>query len=182
MALNLKQVRFLVVDDNEHIRKLVRVILRSIGADMVEDATDGKDAIAKIEQSVPDIVLCDWEMEPMDGLEFTRYIRRSPNSPNSFLPVIMMTGLADRERVLAARDAGANEFVIKPLSAQTLHSRIASILENPRCFVRSPQFFGPDRRRQQKQWQGQERRDLSKADRSHLPQMNQRDINGLFKS
>jgi len=182
MADSLNSLNLLVADDNEHIRKLVKVILRSLGITRVTEAEDGRHAIAIMQEHVPDVVLSDWEMEPMDGLQLTRYIRRSPESPNIFLPVIIMTGQADRERVLAARDAGVNEFVIKPLCGQVLLSRLSNILDTPRRFVRGGSFFGPDRRRHVKQWAGAERRTRGKpqAPCAALPQMSQKDINSLI--
>jgi len=180
MPQTIQDVRILVVDDNDHIRKLVKVILRSIGINKVAEAESGKQAIAIMKEVVPDVILTDWEMEQMDGLQLTRFIRRSPESPNVFLPVIVMTGQADRVRVLAARDAGVNEFVIKPLSGQVILSRLANILETPRRFVRGGNFFGPDRRRHAKQWDGDERRTSGRAPCAALPQMSQSDINSLI--
>jgi len=180
MTQPINDVRILVVDDNDHIRKLVKVILRSIGINKVAEAASGKQAIAIMKEVVPDVVLSDWEMEQMDGLQLTRFIRRSPESPNVFLPVIIMTGQADRMRVLAARDAGVNEFVVKPLSGQIILSRLANILETPRRFVRTGSFFGPDRRRHAKPWDGSERRGPGKSPCAALPQMSQTDINSLI--
>lgn len=185
MTDSLNALSVLIVDDNEHVRRLVKVILRSIGINRTAEAEDGRQAILMMRDAVPDIVLTDWEMEGMDGLQLARYIRRSSDSPNVFLPVIVMTGQADRQRVLAARDAGVNEFVIKPLSAQALLSRIRAILETPRRFVSGGAFFGPDRRRHERPWDGTERRNMSpeppeSAPCAPLRQMSQRGVNGLM--
>jgi two-component system chemotaxis response regulator CheY len=86
-------------------------------------------------------------MKPMDGLEFSRAVRTAENSPNPFLPIIMITGHTEKHQVEAARDAGVTEFLVKPITAQSLFSRIAEIVERPRAFVRCEAYFGPDRRR-----------------------------------
>jgi CheY-like chemotaxis protein len=178
MPQSLADLRILVVDDNEHIRKLVKVILRSIGVTKVGEAENGRQAIDIMKEVVPDVILSDWEMEHMDGLQLARFIRKSPESPNAFLPVIIMTGQADRQRVLAARDAGVNEFVIKPLSAQVILSRLSNILDTPRPFVKSDNFFGPDRRRHLKPWDGVERR--GNAADSARANLSQHQINSLI--
>jgi response regulator RpfG family c-di-GMP phosphodiesterase len=86
-------------------------------------------------------------MEPMNGLEFIEKIRKSPESPNPYVPVILMTGYSDRARVEMARDAGVTEFLMKPYTSKDLYSRIVQIIEKPRQFVDCGTFFGPDRRR-----------------------------------
>ena len=86
-------------------------------------------------------------MKPMDGLAFTREIRTAQNSPNPFIPIVMMSGHTEKHRVQAARDAGITEFLAKPITAQSLFARIAEIVDRPRPFVRCPGYFGPDRRR-----------------------------------
>jgi DNA-binding response OmpR family regulator len=86
-------------------------------------------------------------MKPMDGLEFSRNVRTNVSSPNPFVPIIMITGHTEKHLVVAARDAGITEFLAKPITAQSLFSRIAEIVERPRAFVRCDSYFGPDRRR-----------------------------------
>lgn len=87
-------------------------------------------------------------MEPLDGLEFTRLIRTDKNSPNPMVPIILLTGHTEMSRVVEARDTGINEFLAKPISARGLYSRICMIIEDPRAFVRTDNYFGPDRRHQ----------------------------------
>src|SRR5690606_14043240 len=94
----------------------------------------------------PDIVIADWMMKPMDGISFARMVRNDPRSPNAYVPIILMTGFSERRRVLQARDAGVTEFLVKPFNARDLYKRIAQVIERPRQFVRSEDFFGPDRR------------------------------------
>jgi DNA-binding response OmpR family regulator len=90
-------------------------------------------------------------------------LRANPQSPNPFVPVIILTGPTTQEHVRQARDAGANEFIAKPVSVKTMMSRLASVIEHPRPFVRTSQYFGPCRRRRQDEHQGPERRATAKA-------------------
>ena len=183
MPLKLNRVSFLIVDDNIHMRKLVRRVLRSMGVEDVAEAINGAEAIGRMRDNIPDVLITDWVMEPFDGIELTRYIRRSPESPNPYMPIIMMTGFAEREKVFQARDAGVTEFLVKPLSAAALFSRIAAIIERPRQFVRVGNYFGPDRRRKKSDWRGDERRGPGpvKFDRPITQEpMSQNEINELF--
>jgi len=101
----------------------------------------------------------DWVMEGMSGVELVRMIRSNPQAPNSFVPVIMLTGHTSLEHVNEARDAGVNEFIAKPVSVKTMMSRLVSVIEHPRPYVRTGGFFGPCRRRRNPhEYQGPERR------------------------
>ncbi len=148
-AYNLERLNFLVVDDNRHMRSLVRSVLHALGARHIEEATDGTDAYARLGTYAADVVICNWQMLPMDGLEFVRLLRTDTNSPNPFVPVIMLTAHTEAKRVVEARDAGVTEFLAKPISANQLYSRIRAIIEHPRPFVRAKSYAGPDRRRRQ---------------------------------
>jgi CheY-like chemotaxis protein len=138
----------LIVEDNAHMRALLRALLGGIGVGAIREAEDGGRALALLEGIRPDFVLTDLTMAPMDGIAFTRALRLSHASPNPYVPVIMVTGHTERERVVAARDAGVTELLAKPVTARSLLLRIAAIVDRPRPFVRGGAFFGPDRRRQ----------------------------------
>ena len=88
-------------------------------------------------------------MSPIDGVEFTRLVRNATDSPNPFLPIIMLTGHAERVRVMECRDAGVTEFVVKPVTARAVLDRLNNVIFKPRAFVRTSEYFGPDRRRRQ---------------------------------
>ena len=155
---NLDRLNFLVVDDNKHMRALVKTILHSLGSKNVVEAADGADAFKELRHFPADIIICDWNMAPLDGLDFVRLVRTGKDSPNPFAAIIMLTGHTEMHRVLEARDAGITEFLAKPISAKSLYARIRSIIENPRPFVRTASYFGPDRRRHQQPFKGKERR------------------------
>ncbi|GAA0600528.1 response regulator [Caenispirillum bisanense] len=155
---NLERLNFLCVDDNKHMRALVKTILHALGSKNVHEAADGADAFKELRHFPADIIICDWNMSPLDGLDFVRLVRTGKDSPNPFVPIIMLTGHTEMHRVIEARDAGVHEFLAKPISAKGLFSRIRSIIERPRPFIRAGLYFGPDRRRRQIDWKGAERR------------------------
>lgn len=158
-ATGLESLRVLLVEDNAHMRRILTTMLAGIGMKQVTEAEDGDDALEKLKRWPADFVLADFRMQPMDGVEFTRRIRTGGDSPNPFLPIIMMTGHAERARVMEARDAGVTEFVVKPLTAQAVMDRINAIINRPRPFVRCDGYFGPDRRRREDpRWAGPWRR------------------------
>ncbi|HIJ39228.1 MAG TPA: response regulator [Rhodospirillaceae bacterium] len=184
MGLRIEGVTFLVVDDSDHMRRLVRRVLQNMGVKIIWEARDGAEAITEMRQELPDILITDWLMSPMDGLQLTQYIRKSESSPNRFLPIIMMTGFAERQKVFQARDKGVTEFLVKPLSASSLFSRIQTIVEKPRPFVHIGDFFGPDRRRRKDEFAGEDRRGMTSSKKKERPNlheiMSQTDINNLF--
>ena len=143
----LQKVNILIVDDQDFLRSLLRQILGVLGARRISEATGGEAAWTKILTHPPDLLIVDWEMEGLDGLELVRKIRNDKDSPDRFLPVIMLTAYAEHPRITTARDAGVNEFVVKPISAKTLFSRLNSVIEHPRRYINTDDFFGPDRRR-----------------------------------
>ncbi len=137
----------LVVDDNHHMRSLIKELLKAIGVNNVLEAADPTDAFEILRTNPIDLLLVDFSMPMIDGVEFVQMIRNSADSPNPFIPVIMVTGHSERSKVMAARDAGVNEFLVKPINARNLLSRLQSVVENPRPFVKVANYFGPDRRR-----------------------------------
>ena len=158
-TLSLESVNFLIVDPNAFMRSLIKNVLHVFGAERFIEANDGADAFKAIQNLAPDIIITEWMMDPLDGLDFTRLVRTGKDSLNPFVPIIMMTAYSEKQRVVEARDAGITEFIAKPLSAKTLMARVTAVIEHPRPFIRSPRYFGPDRRRRQtSDYKGPERR------------------------
>lgn len=147
MSPGLQALRLLVIDDNPHMRAIVLSLLQGLGVRDVRQAADGVQALELLRKAPVDIALVDFDMSPMDGVAFTREVRNAPDSPDIYLTVIMMTGHAERARVEAARDAGVNEFLLKPLTLRAVVERLEAVIQRPRVFVRAPGYFGPDRRR-----------------------------------
>ena len=154
----LEEINFLVVEDNPFMRSIIKSVLRVLGARSINEASDGAAALQAMKESAPDIILVDWEMKPVDGLEFVKLVRLSEDSPDPFVSIIMLSAHSEYNRVLEARDAGVNEFVAKPISAKSLFQRIQQVIESPRPFVRTKSYFGPDRRRHAIPYSGEERR------------------------
>lgn len=151
-------LKALVIEDNQHFRLLINTVLHTLGVTRVEEARDGVDALRRLRTFAADFVIADWKMEPMDGISFAHKIRRSQESPNPFLPIIMVSGYSESALVTEAKNAGINEFLPKPISARGLVARIISVIRNPRPFVRSEEYFGPDRRRSQQPFPETDRR------------------------
>lgn len=158
MGYKLERLAVLVVDDNKNMRSLVRAILEALGVSHIYDAIDGETAFKKLKEQQIDLIVVDWNMEPMDGLTFTRKVRTDPESPDQFVPIIMLSGHTEKARVMQARDAGVTEFMAKPIAARALYARMVAIIEHPRPFVRTASYFGPDRRRQDMPFPGPDRR------------------------
>jgi CheY-like chemotaxis protein len=144
----LDNINVLILDDNRHMRSLVQSILHALGVKQIREASDAPEAFKELQHFHADVIIADWHMEPLDGLDFVRLVRTAKDSPNLYVPIIMLTGHTEYQRVCEARDAGVNEFLAKPISARALYTRFASIIENPRPFIRTKTYFGPDRRRQ----------------------------------
>ena len=182
-GLKLDQISVLVADDCEQTRVLMRAILRGLGITLVREAASGEEALEAIRIRLPDILIADWMMKPVTGLELTKIIRTDKDSPNPFMPIIMMTGYSAHERVHRARDVGVTEFLVKPISPRGLFSRIQAIVEKPRQFIKVGAYFGPDRRRRRDLWTGEERRGRDGSPWAKLPRlgpMTQAEINKLF--
>ncbi|MGE3870747.1 MAG: response regulator, partial [Pseudorhodoplanes sp.] len=165
IRIEFNRLRFVVIDDNAHMRRIVRTLLHSFGAREVHEAEDGATGLEAFTHHMPDIVITDWAMPIFDGLELTQMIRQPGANANPFVPIIMLTGHSEKKRVMAARDAGVTEFLAKPLSAKALYQRILNVVANPRHFVKTKTYFGPDRRRNSNpNYGGPERRKGGKAD------------------
>ena len=160
MAYDFSDVSVLIVEDNQPMVDLLKSLLNTYGFDNVTTAKNGDEGFELFCKESPDLVITDWMMKPGDGISLVRRMRNDPMSPNQFVPAILMTGFSERRRVMQARDAGVTEFLVKPFNARDLYRRIAQIIEKPRQFVRSEDFFGPDRRRKrEKSFEGQDRRE-----------------------
>jgi two-component system, chemotaxis family, chemotaxis protein CheY len=140
-------LKFLLVDDNHHMRVLLGEILKALGVRDIYEASDGAQGLQLMRSQQVDIIMTDLSMQPLDGIDFVRLLRRSPDSPNAMCPVIMITGHSTMARVQEARNAGVNEFLAKPLTARGVVERINQVVEHPRAYVRTADYFGPDRRR-----------------------------------
>lgn len=165
IRVDFNRLRFLVIDDNAHMRRIVRTLLHGFGGREVYEAEDGASGLEAFSHYSPDIILTDWAMPIFDGYELTQMIRQPGANSNPYVPIIMLTGHSEKKRVIMARDAGVTEFLAKPISAKALYQRILNVVANPRPFIKSKDYFGPDRRRNTNpNYVGPERRKGGKAD------------------
>jgi DNA-binding response OmpR family regulator len=143
----LESISALILDDNAHMRGLLRVILASFGVRRMEEASDGAEAFGIVAGGDIDIAFVDFKLGGIDGLDFCRRIRTSQDSPNIYLPIVMVTAYSERGRVIEAINAGVDEFLVKPIRAVDVANRVNAVIERRRPFVQSGAYFGPDRRR-----------------------------------
>jgi CheY-like chemotaxis protein len=146
--LDLSALRVLAVDDNAFSRRLVTAALRALNVHQIAEAENAADGFAALRAFMPDMILLDWVMPKVDGVQFAKQVRNDKTGNFRFLPIIMTTAYSEMWHVQQARDAGINEFVVKPFSARTLYNKIKTIIDNPRPYIDMPDsYFGPDRRR-----------------------------------
>ena len=169
--IDLSRISILVVEDSQFIRSLIINSLRVMGVGSVQSVDDGAEAIEfiKLVKRDPmkagmmgiDIIICDWEMSPVNGMILLRWIRRHKDSPDRFVPFIMLTGYSEPKRVEEARAMGVHEFMSKPFTVNALADKLFSVINKPRQFVHTATYFGPDRRRQDIPIEGKDRRILT---------------------
>jgi len=155
---DFSRLSVLVVEDSKFMQSLILSVLRALGVERVTLCENGEEAIKVLtplnEEEKPavgktgvDLIFCDMFMPVVDGAMFLRWVRRSEKSPDRFLPIIMISAAADTGVLFETRDAGIDEFLVKPFSATTIVNRIRSVIETPRPYIYCPTYFGPDRRR-----------------------------------
>jgi CheY-like chemotaxis protein len=140
-----KMIQGLNIDDNAYIRRLTRMMLTNLGGKSVLEASDGLAALEAIRTADPDVMLLDWDMPVLNGIEVLRIVRSPGVFPRPNLPVIMLTTRAQRTYVNEA--LGANEFLLKPTSPKALCDRLTSIVFKPRPMVKLGTCYVPEPRR-----------------------------------
>lgn len=122
MPIN-KEMNILVVDDYQTMVRIIKNLLKQIGFSNIDEASDGKQALEKISQKAYGLIISDWNMEPMTGLDLLKTLRGSGNK----VPFIMVTAESKTENVMAAREAGVNNYIVKPFNADTLKMKLTSV-------------------------------------------------------
>ena len=150
---DLTQLSFMIVEEHLPMSSMLRGILRELGVTEVYDASSPEAGFEEFNFSVPDVVLIDWS-PGFDGIGLLKKIRADEASKSPYVPVIMVTAHGEAEKVFEARDAGMTEYLTKPISGTRLFQRISSIVKSNRNFVQASKFFGPDRRRRTKEFDG----------------------------
>ena len=141
--VNFRELKVLIVDDSQTARRIVKNVLEKIWVNQVEMAEDGADAMAKLREFPADIVLCDLHMAPLDGIEFTRLLRGAEDSPNPYLPVLMLTADATEVQLKKALNAGVNDFMSKPVEMAALRRKLLVLFASPLVFVRDGRSLKP---------------------------------------
>ena len=145
-TVNLRDLVILVADPNAYARRITNGILRGFGANKVLEVEQTLSLFQVLSGQKIDILLCDTRLPPHGGLMLTRTIRRNANNENRTIPILLMSSDTGESTIKNARDAGANIVVAKPMSPKSLYDRLAWIAFNPRPFIDTATYFGPDRR------------------------------------
>lgn len=144
--ISFSNLTLLVVDDNQHWCDLVRASLEGFGLQNIYTCNDGDTALEIILQENVNVVFADLVMEPMSGIDLAKNIRALGDPEKAMVPIIVMTAYGSKEARIAARDAGTHEFLTKPFSPMQLMGQLRAVIDNPRPFIRTNTYFGPDRR------------------------------------
>lgn len=125
MAVDMS-MPILIVDDYKTMLRIVRNLLKQLGFENVDEASDGSEALGKLREKKFDLVISDWNMEPMTGIQLLKEVRGDENLKN--LPFIMITAESKKENVVAAAQAGVNNYIVKPFNAATLKTKLTSVI------------------------------------------------------
>ncbi len=145
-SINIAGLSFLLADPNPHSTVIVHSILRGFGATRIIEVRNTHDAIQVLTDQKIDMLLVDPTLPKGGGLAFIRSMRQNPNNPCRTMPILVVTGDTRTSSIKAARDSGANLVLAKPVSPAALYERLTWIAFNPRSFVETNKYFGPDRR------------------------------------
>ena len=176
---DLSQISLLLAEDNDFMAGLLTSMLGALRIGRIIRARDGAEAKDLLQARVGglahgpngvDIILSDWVMEPCDGLDLLKWVRGHQNERIRFLPFIMVTAYPERQRIITARDAGATEFLRKPVKVESVLLRLMEVIERPRPFVKCDTYFGPDRRRKSEPFEGDDRREPGEEDGRQMQQ------------
>ena len=147
MRTNSPGPSVLIVEDFRPMRLLIRGLLHSFGIGSIVEVTDGLSGLEILRRQKVDVVITDIHMEPMDGIEFTRRLRRPNNGLNPYIPVLAISGDTEASRVKEAFNAGVTAFLAKPITSAALKAKLNAILHSPQRTVSARNYCGPDRRR-----------------------------------
>ena len=142
----IQSISIVIVEDNLFMRKVFRTLLTNLGIKAIHEAADGAAGLEAIRAHAPDIVLLDWEMPVLNGLEVVRTVRKPGDFPLPDVPIIMLSAHGERWRVVEAARAGVHEFLKKPVSGKVLLDRMVAILTTPRPMVTLGDYYGPEPR------------------------------------
>jgi two-component system chemotaxis response regulator CheY len=158
MAYKFQNISVLVIESSGAMLALATGVLTTFGVKKIHSAFDIQKGFEIFRREKPDIIITDWLSDTNGGLDLIKQIRTDNRSPDPFAPVILTAGFTHEAKVIAARDAGISEFLVKPYTAQSLYSKIEALIERPKMFVKTEGFLGPDRRHRKGDHVGPDRR------------------------
>ena len=147
IKINLKSTHALIVDSNEFARGFTRGICQSLGFGDIFTAGDAAKALNILANNHIDVVICDWILLPGGGEDFIRQVRTSAAVPDRTIPIIILTGVSNIGTIIAARNVGINDFLVRPIKLHRLVACLETALGNPKPFIHAGAYTGPDRRR-----------------------------------
>lgn len=121
-----KNMKIIIVDDYSTMLRILRNLLRQLEFDNVDEATNGSDALQKLREGTFNLIISDWNMQPMTGLELLKEVRADAKLKH--IPFIMVTAESKTDNVIAAKQAGVSNYIVKPFNAETLKSKMSSVL------------------------------------------------------
>jgi CheY-like chemotaxis protein len=145
-AMNLRDLVIVVADPNSYVRRVITGMMRGFGANKILEADAAQSLFQVLLGQKIDLLLCDNRLPAHGGLAITRTIRRNADNENRTIPILLMASDTSETTVKGARDAGANMVIAKPMSPISLYDRLSWIAFNPRPFIDTATYFGPDRR------------------------------------
>lgn len=122
-----KGMQILIVDDYKTMLRIIRNLLNQLGFNNIEEAMDGTQALARLKEKKYDLIISDWNMEPMSGLDLLKNVRGTEDHHQK-VPFIMITAESKTENVIAAKQAGVNNYIVKPFNAETLKTKMQTVL------------------------------------------------------
>lgn len=168
VTYSLKNFTILLAEDYEFMQNLIGGMLRAFGVGNIMVCGSGREAIELLQITESqsrsgnikgiDLILADWMMPDGSGLELIDWVRNHKSDRIRFTPLILVSAFTSEDVIIAARDHGANEALVKPVSGEKVAARILSVIDTPRPFVKTATYFGPDRRRKDKPFNGEDRR------------------------
>ncbi len=167
---DLSGVSFLVIEDNLHMRSILRSVLSGFGVRQIYEASDGADGLELVIDRTPDVVLVDWAMAPVSGADFIRFLRAEKDRIISTTPVIVVSAHSRKATILEAVKLGIHGFVAKPVSPAVLHDRIGDILHKQLTHGRCKGVFGTLREESRSLPAGLDQGRRSKATQRDAPQ------------
>jgi two-component system chemotaxis response regulator CheY len=146
MGYKFQNISILVIENSGAMFTLAKNVLTTFGVKQVHSAFDIQKGFDVFRREKPDLIITDWLGDTNGGLDLIKKLRTDNRSPDPFVPIILMAGFTHEGKVLAARDVGISEFLVKPYTALNLYGKIEDLIEKPKPFIKTGNFLGPDRR------------------------------------